>query len=121
MCAFETVDQAQHAGKDYAPIRERIRAYYDWLKELERIVNKAELSRLRDWAGGAASVRKGAGFDFPFSSLRVRFPVLPEVGADARDRLMAPTGFAQACTGFHRESGVDLLPRRKCRFTLIPD
>jgi hypothetical protein len=41
MCAFETVDPAHHAGKGYAPIRERIRAYYDWLKELERIVNKA--------------------------------------------------------------------------------
>ncbi len=38
---FETVDPAHHAGKDYAPIRERIRAYYSWLKELEQIVNKA--------------------------------------------------------------------------------
>jgi len=41
MSVFETVDPAHHAGKGYAPVRERIRAYYSWLKELEQIVSKA--------------------------------------------------------------------------------
>jgi len=35
---FETVDDAHHASPGYAPDRDRIRAYYGWLKELERKV-----------------------------------------------------------------------------------
>jgi hypothetical protein len=41
MSAFETVDPAHHAEKGYAPVRERIRTYYSWLKELQQIVNKS--------------------------------------------------------------------------------
>jgi hypothetical protein len=41
MSAFQTVDPSHHAGKGHAPIRERIRTYYTWLKELEQIVSKA--------------------------------------------------------------------------------
>jgi hypothetical protein len=39
--AFETVDPAHHAQADYSPTRERIKAYYAWSKELERIVKQA--------------------------------------------------------------------------------
>ncbi len=38
MSAFETVDPAHHAEKGYAPSRERIKAYYSWLKDLQQKV-----------------------------------------------------------------------------------